>query len=122
MKDVKLFMGIIKSAKEKFIDLNPMGSFEIIFWDDLQHVHNNGHLSYILNDLKSMNVKFHLISDIINKYNERKNDYIIPHDGHPNKLSYQIVSDYIVENILTKSHRSSNLGGKSEIAFSSRYE
>jgi len=104
-KDLELYLNIVSAAKERFEKQYPYGEFHIIFWNNLSGVGDAS--EEMLNWKKASNYfkqngfNVHLTGNIIPEYSYNKLKYILsPFDNHPNALTYNLLSDYVVKNIL----------------------
>ena len=94
--DLKRYVKIVTTAQERFQDQFPGGRFVIILWPEkTPRFHDE-----ILARFKERDFEVHLIVDILPDYRERKSQYKIPQDGHPNALCQSKIAAYVVEKIL----------------------
>lgn len=97
--DVDLFRGIVdlsrRSLEAKYQGLE----FHVILWD-FSHQTDPTEVK-IIEALKEAGIHLHLLSKIIPDYTSHRERYILhPADGHPNKLTHDLLADYILTTIV----------------------
>jgi hypothetical protein len=97
--DIRLMVGIIDGTK-RFLEKNHPGcEFHMIFWDKWKMSLSEE----VLSGLKEKGIRVHLVSDILPDYCENKVKYQLSEvDDHPNKLAYELIAEYISNNIISK--------------------
>ena len=71
----------------------------MILWDNDSH--NKSLTKKIISGFEEREVRYHKITDIIPNIDLEKNQYILsPYDEHPNAHAYNIISSYILKNII----------------------
>lgn len=97
-KDRELFIGIILKSK-KLISRKYEVPFYVIVWADDIWSDDSEDYKYIVSELKINHVNIIETKDIFNKYNDPhdKQRYLIKVDGHPNKLAYGRIAEYLLD-------------------------
>jgi hypothetical protein len=98
-KEQDLFIALVKRATTLAAKKYPAAKFHVIYWPM-----NTTEENRIIQQLDQNGFDYYLISDIIPNYHSDFRNYWInyPADAHPNALATQIISDFIVRDILNK--------------------
>lgn len=109
--DVQLYNEIIATTQKKILAQFSESEFHIILWDKppgtdedfFKNETNDNNIEKMINEFKRLNIKFHLISNILPNYFNKMEKYeISQYDKHPNALAHQLIADYVVKNIINK--------------------
>jgi hypothetical protein len=94
-----LFIAMVKRARALAMKKFPAAKFHVIYWQMNPEAENN-----IIQQLKKNDFDYYLISDILPNYQNDYRKYCInyPVDAHPNAGATDIISDFIVNDILHK--------------------
>ncbi len=92
---IRLFAGVIGAARDRYLERNPDGAFHVIIW-------GTKHREAVDASLRELDLSFRRIGDILPGYEEDDAPYAIgPHDSHPNAQANRILSEFIVEELLS---------------------
>ena len=102
--DIALFVAIVDNARKIFEMSYPGSRFYVIYWDAIFTDREEIRLHReVLSGLKNKAIEVYLISRILPKLSQNKMEYLIsPYDAHPNSKAYQIIADYVLDNIFSK--------------------
>ena len=96
--DIQLFLEIVEDSRRKLVEKFPEVEFHVILRDRRS---DNATYLKVRDGLKERSIRYHLISDILPGYYENYDKYIIsPYDEHPNPVAYQLMAEYVVNNIM----------------------
>ncbi len=97
-ENIDQYIGIVTTSKRKLENLYPGIEYYVFLWDDNVLKKYNKKL---FECLKSKGIIVYLISEILPDYHKDKNKYIISlHDEHPNPIAYEIIAEFVVNNVL----------------------
>jgi len=101
-RDIDLFIEIVDKARKIFCNRYTGSKFYVLFWDvDIINWKIEEINKAVLKGLRDKGIRVYLISEILKDYNDNKLKYCISqYDGHPNKIAYQIIAEYVVTKIL----------------------
>ena len=94
-----IYISIIKASRRRFETIYPGGSFHVICW----HCGNTNpkeeyDWQWTMNQLRDNGFVLHPTENIFQDYGPQ---YVLsPYDFHPNAKAYQVLAEYVVENIL----------------------
>ena len=98
--DIRLFLEIVNTSRNKLMEKFPNVEFHIILWD--KKPDDDTYIG-IRKGLKIVTNNIHLISNILPNFYELVEEYeISKHDRHPNALAHKLIAEYVVNNILDK--------------------
>jgi hypothetical protein len=100
-QDIDLFLRIVDRSR-RIVESRYQGAqFHVVFWDFSGEDPTE---TKLIEGLKGKGLTVHLISTILPDYREHENRFEIhPADGHPNKLAYELLADYILRAIVKDS-------------------
>ena len=106
--DIDLCLRIVDQSRHTLEARYEGVQFHVLFWDFSGEDPTE---TKLIQGLRAQNIKVHLISDILPEYRDHENRFEIhPADGHPNKLAYELLADYILRAIV----KDSDHGGQSD--------
>ena len=100
--DIDLFVRIVDESRT-MIQRRYIGcEFHVIYWDNeyISRVMAESAKREVLNRLSGRGIRVHLISDILPDANDVSKYALDREDLHPTPLAHEIVSEYVVQNIL----------------------
>lgn len=103
--DLKLYIAILSKSMKMLDKKFDNTKFSILFWDQDSPAGGLGkkNSGQIIGELKDTNLKFYLVSDILEGYKDNKLQYAHHiQDMHPNFKANNSISDYIGDVILQK--------------------
>lgn len=93
-----LYTGIVSASMKSFKKLYPGGKFYVLLWDEEVYEELNRE---ILEGLRHKGINVLLISEMLpNFFTDPIRYRISPHDSHPNPTAYEMIAEYVVNNIL----------------------
>ena len=98
-RDIALFAGLVDETHRFLVERYPGIEFHILFWD-FSHQTDATEIETI-EALKKTKIPLHLISSVVPDYAQQRDRYILhPADGHPNKVTYDLIADYLIGKII----------------------
>jgi hypothetical protein len=96
--DKEVFIKIILKAREIFCK-SYNGKFYVVIWSQNIWLDDSDEYKYIITELTKYHVNIIETKDIFAEYENHKDkdSYLIKHDGHPNKLAYERIAEYILK-------------------------
>ncbi len=98
--DLKRYIKIVVKSRDLFELQNPGSEFHVIFWPLKDAFNNDEVLEKTLSQLKSHNIRIHLVSDILPEYYQNNPYYQIAFDSHPTPYANNLLAEYILKNII----------------------
>jgi hypothetical protein len=96
--DIKIFLEIVDTSRRKLVEKYPEIEFHVILWNKMP---DDATYLKVRNGLKSLSIKFHLVSDMLPDFFEDIEKYeISTYDKHPNPIAHQMIAEYVVNNIM----------------------
>jgi hypothetical protein len=96
--DIDRFVGIVDLSRQYLTAHYPGIEFHVIFWD-FSHQTDPIEIK-IIQALKAAGIQPHFLSTIIPDYSSHRERYILHSaDGHPNKLTHDLIAEYILTQI-----------------------
>jgi hypothetical protein len=96
--DIDRFVGIVDLSRQYLAAHYPGIEFHVIFWD-FSHQTDPIEIK-IIQALKAAGIQLHFLSTIIPDYSSHRERYILHSaDGHPNKLTHDLIAEYILTQI-----------------------
>ena len=94
--DIRLFIEMIKRSKKIFED-KYNGEFYVVYWD----TYSDPDTKKIMSKLEKEQIGFFYASKIfgVNNMENYLEKYAIAGEGHPNKLAYELIAKYLLQNI-----------------------
>ncbi len=94
---IRLFVEIVNYSQQIIQARYPHCNFEILFWDSEDRISRN-----IEKKLKGKGLHVHLMSNILPDYQRKRlSDYSLSlYDTHPSALAYQLIADYVINEII----------------------
>jgi hypothetical protein len=100
-QDLDLCLRIVDQSRRTLEARYEGIQFHVLFWDFSGEDPTE---TKLIQGLRAQNIKVHLISNILPEYRDHENRFEIhPADGHPNKLAYELLADYILRAIVKDS-------------------
>jgi hypothetical protein len=99
--DIELMAAIIGKSASLFRQHYPGGEFHVIFQDEPDSWRSDA----IIDQLEARNIQAHRVSAILPDYFARQADYLIEHDGHPNRLTHRLLADYVGKRVIRQDNR-----------------
>ncbi len=96
--DLRLYVALIRAARERLVEAYPDLAFHVIYWGTKYR--------QALADLETAGIDVHYIDDILPGYNDDELSYMLsPHDWHPGAATHERIADFVVNKIMTKPMR-----------------
>jgi hypothetical protein len=102
--EIETFAAILEKSKHLLELKYPGIEFHVLFWNIREGDYSETFSNEILKTLIRRGLKTHQIASLIKPedYSDTARGYKIPHDVHPTALSYRIIADYVVKEIINK--------------------
>jgi hypothetical protein len=93
--DVRLYIALIRGARERLVDAYSGLSFHVIQWGTKHRE--------ALADLEQAGIEVHYIDDILPGYDDDEVSFLLsPHDLRPSAATHERIADYVTTRIMTK--------------------
>ena len=93
-EDLDLFVAMVKKSAD-IIASRYQAKFFCLLWEE--HSAEEGLYDKILSGLKENDIAVIEVKNILPDYEQRKDDYLLYLDRHPNALAHQFISDYLLQ-------------------------
>jgi hypothetical protein len=98
-QDVDLFLRIVDLSRRIVESRYPGAEFHVVFWDFSGEDPTE---TKVIEGLRAQGIRVHLISSILPNYRDHEDQFEIhPADGHPNKLAYDLLANYVLTTIIS---------------------
>jgi hypothetical protein len=95
---VDLFVELINKSRKLIESRYPGCEFHMILWDE----DNFRNKMEVIEKVRKKGIRLHLIGEIFQ--GKVWSQFLYRHDGHPNALTHQVISDYIIQKIIRESN------------------
>lgn len=102
-EDIETYVKIVIKARDLFEKNYPQSEFHMILWDIYDFNNTKETFNDVLVALKKNNIRVHLISDILPGFYQDHPLYQLVYDYHPTPLANELIANYVVNNISSKS-------------------
>ena len=100
--DLRLYLAIVKAARDDVLRRWPGCAFEILLWENPTDP-DAATSEAILQGLTAADIPVHRVSDILPGYVETPEQYeLSPHDVHPTAQAHELIANYLAMHILGK--------------------
>ena len=100
--DFQLFWAIIEKAKQLAHRRFPNSEFHVLFWDLKDTTRKQKEVvEHLTSHLVGKEFDLNAVSVMLPKFHEDPSAYeLSPYDRHPNPLAYEMIAEYLVQNII----------------------
>jgi hypothetical protein len=101
-EDIELYTAIVEESRNVVADLYPAARFHVILWNFDKGKVNQDVFEKLVVGMENRNLDVTTMSEILLDVDQEqgKNKYHIPYDGHPTALFHELLSAYIVKDIM----------------------
>lgn len=96
-EDVNLLLAVVRTSRDQLVAEYSGLEFHVLLWPDETDEKTHKELE---DGLRKLKITLHLVEDILPRYNEDKDMYLIPGDRHPNALANRLLSEYLTSKML----------------------
>lgn len=95
--DIELFLAVVRESARLAHERYPDSRFHVILWD----ARNDQVLSAIESNLRAVGIGVYRLTSIISDSRVNWGQYVLDaHDTHPNARSYELLADFVVDQML----------------------
>ena len=100
-EDIELYLSIVEQSRNVVADLYPAARFQVILWNTKGAVKQDV-FEKLVAGMANRNLDVTIMNEIVPDIDEEqgKKKYTIPYDGHPTILFHDLLSAYLVEDII----------------------
>ncbi len=103
LEDLRLYLGIVRRARELFLERYPRAEFHVLAWD--LHGAYAGSYAALRDSLARIEPRLHEVSGILPNYAAEPRQYQIGvRDPHPNAVAYDRLAGFVVDSIIKDTH------------------
>jgi hypothetical protein len=101
-EDIELYNAIVEQSRNVVVDLYPAARFHVILWNYDKGKVNQDVFEKLVVGMAKRNLDVTIMNEILLDVDQEqgKKKYNIPYDGHPTALFHDLLSAYIVEDII----------------------